>query len=396
MPPIDLAVVVGEASGDLLASLAWPQIHAKRPHLRAEGVAGPRLRGLGVDAVAPMERLAVRGYVEVLRHYPGLLRLRRQLIARWSKDRPGLFLGVDAPDFNLALEHSLRVAQVPVVHLVGPSIWAWRPERIEQIRRSVDHMLVLFPFEESIYQNAGIPVTYVGHPLAQVIAEQPDRAGARLALGLDPARPVVAVMPGSRMAEVEWIAPAFLRAAALLAERHPELQWVAPMAGEAQYHRFEQLLQSVPGLSIQVLRGRSTEVLNAAHAALVGSGTATLEAALHAVPMVIGYAMPKLSWWLTQRKMLQPWVGLPNILAQRFVVPEFLQHDLKPQALAAAMEPLLEDSAKRREVLEQFALLHHSLKRDTSGLIAEVVEAQLRLGRLWQGASNRSAPAVRR
>ena len=372
-----LALVTGEPSGDLLASLVLPVLpvsSATAPEgWQVEGVIGPRCAALGAQPRHSMERLAVRGYVEVLRHYRGIVRIRDELTRHWLSDRPDVFLGVDAPDFNLVLETRLRAAGVPVAHLVGPSIWAWRPERITKIRAAVDHMMVLFPFEEAIYRDAGIPVTFVGHPLAAAIPRQIDRAQARERLGVAQDT-LIGLLPGSRMDEVELISPRLLQAAALLHRQRPELVFAAPMAGEAQQRRFEALRQRwAPDVPCQVLRGRAGEVLSAARAAWVGSGTATLEAALYRCPMVISYVMPRLSWWLTRRKMLQPWVGLPNILSGRFVVPERLQDDAQPESLVSDLLPLIDHEARREAVLQTFAGLHESLLADTAQRVAEVL-----------------------
>ncbi len=372
-----LALVTGEPSGDLLASLVLPALPVSTdPAAEAwqvEGVIGPRCAALGAQASYPMERLAVRGYVEVLRHYRGIVRIRDELTQHWLSHRPDVFLGVDAPDFNLVLEQRLRSAGVPVAHLVGPSIWAWRPERINKIRDAVDHMMVLFPFEEAIYRDAGVPVTFVGHPLAAAIPQHIDRVQARERLGVSQ-DVLIGLLPGSRMDEVELISPRLLQAAAQLHRQRPDLVFAAPMAGERQQRRFEALLARwAPGLPCQVLRGRAGEVLSAARAAWVGSGTATLEAALYRCPMVISYVMPRLSWWLTRRKMLQPWVGLPNILSGRFVVPERLQDEATSGALVADLMPLIDDEARRAAVLQTFANLHESLLADTSQRVADVV-----------------------
>jgi lipid-A-disaccharide synthase len=286
-----------------------------------------------------------------------------------------VFIGVDAPDFNLGLELQLRRAGIPTMHFISPSIWAWRGGRIKGIMKSVSHMLVIFPFEEEIYRKAGVPVTYVGHPLAEVIPMRPDAAAARAALGLEGAAPVVAILPGSRMSELKYNSVAFAGAARLLAARAPGMRFVAPMAGEAQRRYFESLLAGA-GLSdvpLQIVDGQSHAVIAAADAVLVASGTATLEVALFKKPMVIAYKMMAASWQLMRHMGYQPWVGLPNIMAREFLVPELLQHAATPEAIADALWRQLDDETGRRRLARRFNEMHHALLRDTARLSAQAV-----------------------
>ncbi len=376
-----VALVAGEASGDLLAAQLLRGFHARWPGLKAAGIGGPQMEAAGFQAWWPSEKLAVRGYVEVLRHYREIVGIRRQLKARLLADKPRLFIGVDAPDFNLDLEGDLRAAGVKTVHFVAPAVWAWRPERVEQIRRCVDHVLCIFPFEPELLARHGIAATYVGHPLAPLIPMIPDRAKARTELGLPLAASVVALLPGSRQAEIEHLLPRFLQAAGLMRREQPGLRFVLP-AVPAQQERIQQLVARA-GLeaAVQVTRGGSHAALAACDVTLIASGTATLEAALFKRPMVIAYHMNWLSWKLHQRKMLQPWVGLPNILAGEFLVPELLQDAATPAALARETLAWLADDAAtqaRREVLQQrFSAMHRELTRDTVTQATDAIEQVL-------------------
>lgn len=376
-----VALVAGEASGDLLAAQLLRGLQARWPGLQAVGIGGPQLEAAGFTAWWPSEKLAVRGYVEVLRHYREIVGIRRQLKSRLLADKPGLFIGVDAPDFNLDLEGDLRAAGVKTVHFVAPAVWAWRPERVEQIRRCVDHVLCIFPFEPELLARHGIASTYVGHPLAPLIPLEPDQAKARTGLGLAPQARVVALLPGSRSAEIEHLLPRFLQAARLMLREQPGLRFVLP-AVPAQFARIEQLVARAGlGAALQLTRGGSHAALAACDVTLIASGTATLEAALFKRPMVIAYHMNWLSWKLHQRKMLQPWVGLPNILAGEFLVPELLQQAATPAALAReTLAWLIDDAATeaRRSALRQrFVSLHRELSRDTVQLASDAIEQVL-------------------
>ena len=372
---MDLGVVAGEASGDLLGAhfiRALKQVH---PGLRASGIAGPRLIEAGVEAVYPSEKLAVNGYVEVLRHLPELLWIRSRITRYFLRERPRVFVGIDAPDFNFTLEARLKQAGIPTVHFVSPSIWAWRPERIHRIRQAVSHMLVVFPFEERIYREAGIPVSYVGHPLADTIPLQPDTAAARAELELGDG-PVIALLPGSRLSEVSRHARLMLDAATRILRAQPDAQFVLPAASEAAAKRVHQALRGTR-LAVKVLAGQSHTALAACNVALVASGTATLEAALFKKPMVITYRMPGLTAHLMRKKALQPWIGLPNILARDFVVPERVQEAATADALAADALGWLEDAPRRLELMETFRTLHLSLRQNASARIAEAVQPYL-------------------
>ena len=338
-----IAMVAGEASGDLLASHLMGAIARRLPGASFFGIGGPRMQAAGFDAWWPAERLAVRGYVEVLRHYREITAIRRDLARKLLAAPPDLFIGVDAPDFNLDLEIMLREKGVRTAHFISPSIWAWRGERIEKIGRACEEMLCVFPFEEKLYRDAGIGATYVGHPLADVIAEVPDRAAARARLGLADDAQVVALLPGSRQSELKYLADSFVRAAMLLAETMPAIRFVVPLASDETAALWTAALaRNGAGHLFVALLPRDTHgALAACDVALVASGTATLEAALFKRPMVIAYNMAWGSWQMMQRMKYQPYVGLPNILCGEFVVPEFLQEDATPENLAQAIGNLL-------------------------------------------------------
>lgn len=377
-----MAMVAGEASGDLLASLLLKPLGQQVSGLDAYGIGGPRMIAEGFRADWPIDKLAVRGYVEVLRHYFEIAGIRRQLRRDLLGHPPAVFVGIDAPDFNLDLEVQLREAwrgqKRPVVHFIGPSIWAWRGKRIEKIARAVDHILVVFPFEEEIYRKAGIAATYVGHPLADVIPMKPDRAAARRTLGLPDHARVVALMPGSRLSEIGYMAESFIDAAALLHRRDPHIRFVVPMSSAPARAAFEAIRSSrQTELPLQIVDGQSHAVLAAADAVLVASGTATLETALFKRPMVIAYQVNALTAVLMRRMGYIPWVGLPNILAREFVVPEFLQEAATPQALADAITFQLDDEPNRRRLEDRFGAMHETLRRNTGERAATVIAGLL-------------------
>jgi lipid-A-disaccharide synthase len=372
---IDLGLVAGEASGDLLGAHFISALKQAHPDLRAAGIAGPKLIQAGVEAIFPSEKLAVNGYVEVLRHLPALLWIRSRITRHFLTERPRVFVGIDAPDFNFTLEAKLKQAGIPTVHFVSPSLWAWRPERIHRIKQAVSHMLVVFPFEEKIYQDAGIPVTYVGHPLADVIPLEPNVDAARAALALT-AGPVIALLPGSRLSEVKRHAQLMLDAATLILQRHPDAQFVLPAASEAAAQLIRRAAQGRQ-LPLHILNGQSHTALAASDVALVASGTATLEAALFKKPMVITYRVPALTAYLMRKKALLPWIGLPNILARDFVVPERVQEAATAENLAADALAWLDDAPRCQALAETFHAMHVSLRQNASARIAAALEPYL-------------------
>lgn len=371
-----VALVAGETSGDLLAGLLLQGLKGRWPDLSAVGIGGAAMAKHGFEAWWPSDKLAVRGYVEVLRHYREIAGIRTQLRQRLLQERPDAFIGVDAPDFNLDLESSLRSAGVKTVHFICPSIWAWRPERVEKIRRSADHVLCIFPFEPELLARHGIAATYVGHPIAGVIPLVPDRLAARRALGIEGEGPVVAILPGSRRSEVQYLARRFFDAAVLMRSRRPGLRFVVP-AVPALREVIEAHARDAGLQDVLIIQGRSHEVLAACDVTLIASGTATLEAALFKRPMVIAYNMHWLSWIIMRRKQLQPWVGLPNILSSEFVVPELLQDAATPAALADATLAWLDAPQRVAALEERFTQLHHLLQRDTARLATDAIEKVL-------------------
>lgn len=376
--PVRVAMVAGEASGDMLAGLLLSAMRGRWPALAAHGIGGPRMVAQGFDAQWPSDKLAVFGYMDALRHYREILGIRNQLKARLLEQRPDVFIGIDAPDFNLDLEGALHDQGIKTVHFVCPSIWAWRAERVEKIRRNVDHVLCIFPFEPELMARHGVAATYVGHPLASVIPLQPDRAAARARLGLAQDARVVAILPGSRRAEIKHLASRFFEAAALVRRSFSAIQFVVPAVPVLKAEIERTARQAGLGDELTVTQGDSHTALAACDLALVASGTATLEAALFKRPMVIAYAMNGLSWRLMRPKALQPWVGLPNILLRDMAVPELLQHAATPRALADALLRWLADldgAGTEVAALEQrFTTLHHTLRRDTPQLATDAIE----------------------
>jgi len=382
--PLSLGMVVGESSGDLLASalLRGLSDQAAPRFLKSFGIGGPRLVEQGFQSWWPAESLAVNGYLEVLQAYPRLWLMRRDLIHQMCDVRPDVFLGVDAPDFNLGVETALRRAGIRTVHFVSPSIWAWRRERVDRIRAAVDHMLLVFPFERAIYQAAGIPATYVGHPLADQIPLNPDRHSARhrlAASGVPAGGPLIALLPGSRGGEVRHIGPVFLETAIWILERRPEFQFVLPAATPNLYRALQQTLLALGRRAdrlrerLSLIQGQSHDVLAASAVTLVASGTASLEAALFGLPMVIAYRMHPLNYRVMRRMAYLPWIGLPNILANESLVPEFVQDAAVPALMGQSVIDQHDDLIGRARVRERFAEIHASLAQGCAQRSAEVL-----------------------
>jgi len=376
-----VAMVAGETSGDLLAGLLLGGMRARWPDLTASGIGGPKMAAHGFQAHWPYEKLAVHGFnLEVLRRFREIWGIREQLAARLLQERPDVFIGVDAPDFNLGLEARLKAQGIKTVHFVSPSIWAWRGGRINKIHRSVDHMLCLFPFEPKLYQDKGIAATYVGHPLADTIPLEVPREAARAKLGLRPDVQVVAVLPGSRGGEIRHIAPTFLQTVARLSQQRPDLRFLLPIVPGMRALVEPMVAEHAPKAALTLLDGQSHEALAACDVTLIASGTATLEAALFKRPMVIAYKISALSWPIMKRMAYLPWVGLPNILLSDFVVPERLQHEANPEQLASDVLAWLDQPARAQSVQQRFLELHHTLRRDTaraaSDAIAQVLESR--------------------
>lgn len=370
-----IASVAGEASGDLLGAHLMGALSERRAGISFCGIGGPRMSGRGLESCYPMEKLAVRGYVEVLRHYREITGIRRSLLARLLDERPNLFIGIDAPDFNLDLEYRLKACGVPTIHYVSPSIWAWRRWRLKRIARSVSHMLVLFPFETEIYRKAGVPVTYVGHPAADTIPLEVNKAAAREHLRLPAGKLIVALLPGSRQSELRYMADVFVQTAKRMHAQTNDVHFVCPTASRPTRDLFEAAIHrnDAAELPLTLMFGHSHEALAAADLALVASGTATLEAALLKTPMVVVYKMSPLTWKIMRRMAYLPYAGLPNILAGEFLVDELMQDAATPQALSEALLTLMSDTPRQRRQVERFVEIHHTLRQDTATKAAEAV-----------------------
>jgi lipid-A-disaccharide synthase len=368
-------MVAGESSGDFLGAQLIQALREHRPELRFVGIGGPKMQAAGLESWFPIERLAVRGYVEVLRSYPGLIAMRRRLKKRLLAARPSIFIGVDAPDFNLSLEAALKRRGVITIHYVSPSVWAWRGGRIRRISRSVDRLLALFPFEEPLYNDAGVRATYVGHPLADAISPDNATAWGREQLKIPAKRLVFALLPGSRQTELRYLADTYVSVARIVAEQFPEARFLVPLISRETRMLFESALYraNAESLPLTILFGHAREAIAAADAVLVASGTATLEAALYGKPMVVTYRMSPLTWKLMSRMRYQPWVALPNILAGEFLVPELLQEQATPENLARALVSVSQDPAVRDRLPLRFEKLHALLRHDASRLAAQAV-----------------------
>ena len=372
---IVIGIVAGEASGDLLGSHLMAALKQVRPDVEFVGIGGPKMQAVGMKVLFPMEKLAVRGYVEVLRHYREITGIRRKLRSYFLNNRPSFFIAVDAPDFNLDLELVLKRRGIPTIHYVSPSIWAWRGERINKIKRAVSHMLTLFPHEPKYYEQAGIPVTYVGHPLADMLPNQPKRAEMRETMRLPKHIKVFALLPGSRQSEVKHLARTYIETAKLISQQLPEARFLVPLVSRETRAIFEQAIYDCDAhaLPITLLFGHAQEAMIAADGVLVASGTATLECALLKRPMVITYRMPAFSWWMIKRKSYQPYFGLPNILCERFVVPELIQENATPENLAQALLNLVNDIDAVAQLEETFTALHQTLRQNTAQKAAAAI-----------------------
>ncbi len=395
-----VGMVAGEASGDLLAAEILGALQGRRERTRASGdcaldaapipangaltrgIGGERMIGAGFDAWWGSEHLAVHGYAEAIKVLPKLLYIRRRLAARLLEWPADVFVGIDAPDFNLGLETRLRGKGVRTLHFVSPSIWAWRRERIERIRAAVDEMLLVFPFEEAIYRDARIPARYCGHPLADRIPLVADRDAARRALGVDTSAAVVAVLPGSRRSEIARLAPPFIETIVRLSRQRPDWVWLIPAAGALRFAELRRLLaRAAPSADVRLLLGRSHEALAACDATLVASGTATLEAMLFKRPMLIAYRLGRLDYRRMKQQAYLPWAGLPNILCRDFVVPEFIQDAVQPDAMSHALLAAVEDRAGAARLSERFAEQHLALRRDCAVQVADAVHAAIDVAR---------------
>ena len=372
---VRIAMVAGEASSDQLAAHLITALKQHLPQAQFYGIGGPKMQREGFASLWPADMLAVRGYAEVLRHYRAITGMRRQLLRRLLQDKPDVFIGVDGSDFNLWLEKRLKARGIPTIHFVSPSIWAWRKNRMTRIVESVSHILALYPFEPELYQGTAVKCSYVGHPLADVIPLEIDRHAVREQLGVAQERPVIALLPGSRQSELHFMAETFVDTAKLLLQRHPQLQFLVPLVSRETRLQFETALWKLKAdeMPFTLMFGHAAEAIAASDAVLVASGTATLETALVGRPMVIAYKMSPWSWRLMRGMRYLPWVGLPNILAGRYVVPEFLQDEATPENLAQALGNLLADRPARAAIARVFAGIHRLLRQNTAQKAADAV-----------------------
>ncbi len=362
-----IGIVANEPSGDLLGAALAAELRALVPDLQVTGVAGPRMLEAGCETLCPLERLSVMGLAEVLVHLPELLRLRRRLVEYFRGYPPAVFVGIDAPDFNLGLERRLRDAGIPTVHLVSPTVWAWRPGRVKGIRRAVDLMLCVFPFEESFLRDHGVPARFVGHPLADQIPLEVDRGAARAALGLAGAGPVIAILPGSRVGEVRHLAAPFIGAAALACASRPDLRFVVPLVNARLRALFEsELKRLAPGLPVTLVDGRSREVIAAADCVLTASGTATLETLLLKRPMAVGYRVHPITYRLARRLVKVPYAAMANLLAGRELAPEFLQGRCRAELIAPVLLAFLDDSERVAAIVDEYARIHAGMRHDAA------------------------------
>ncbi|HUQ25958.1 MAG TPA: lipid-A-disaccharide synthase [Burkholderiales bacterium] len=370
-----IGMVAGEASGDQLGAHLMAALSARGRSIRFAGIGGPRMANQGFVSHYPMEKLSVRGYSEALLHLREILNIRSRLASSMLGERPDLFIGIDASEFNLGLERKLKDAGIPSIHYVSPSVWAWRGWRVRRVARSVNHVLVMFPFEAPLYEKIGAPVTYVGHPLADIIPENPPREEARAQLRLPSGKLIVALLPGSRRSELKYMASTFVLAAHRFRQEIHDVHFVVPVITRETRDIFERALyeNQRTDLPLTLLFGHSHEALAAADLALVASGTATLETALFKTPMVITYRQSPLSWHLMRSMAYLPYVGMPNILAGERLVPELLQDEATPAALCAALINLLRDSDAQRRQRERFAEFHRLLRCNSAERAADAV-----------------------
>ncbi|MGD8164737.1 lipid-A-disaccharide synthase [Pantoea sp. FN0307] len=372
--PLTIALVAGETSGDILGAGLIRALKAKHPDARFVGVAGPRMLAEGCESWYDMEELAVMGIVEVLERLPRLLKIRRDLTRRFTALKPDVFVGIDAPDFNITLEGRLKQRGIRTIHYVSPSVWAWRQNRVFKIGRATDLVLAFLPFEKAFYDRFEVPCRFIGHTMADAMPLQPDKTAARRTLGIDEQTLCLALLPGSRKAEVEMLSADFLKTAQRLREKWPQLEIVVPLVNARRREQFEQIKAAVaPELPVHLLDGQGREAMIASDAALLASGTAALECMLAKCPMVVGYRMKPFTFWLAQRLVKTDYVSLPNLLAGRELVPELLQDECQPERLAAALEPLLAQGETRNRLLATFTELHQQIRWNADEQAAQAV-----------------------
>lgn len=377
--PTVFAMVAGEASGDILGADLIRALKTQFPNAIFEGIGGPKMQAEGFQSLFEMDRLSVMGFVEPLKRLPELLSIRRSIVERYLVQKPAAFIGIDSPDFNSGIEQRLHRAGVKTVHYVSPSVWAWRQGRIKKIKKSVDLMLCLLPFEAGFYKQHQVPVRFVGHPLAGQMAEQPDTQAARSRLGLNPDRPVLCIMPGSRSGEVELLGELFLDTArAVQAQLGTDLQLVIPAANQARYQQISDILSTKQGLSVELLMQNSHLAMEAADAVLLASGTTALEAMLLKKPMVVSYRLGALTYRLVSPFIKTPYASIPNLLANKMLVPELIQANASVEQLTQAVIDAF-DPGNREQLVDQFSQLHQQLRLDSGAIAADAIAELINL-----------------
>jgi len=369
-------MVAGEASGDNLGADLIQSLQQRYPDARFVGIGGPKMQTLGFESWFPMEKLSVMGFFEVLKHLPELLKIRKQLIQQLIEVQPDVFIGIDAPDFNFKVEATLKAQNIKAIHYVGPSVWAWREKRLQKIRNYVDGVLVLFPFEPDYYHRYQIPVKFVGHPLANMFPEKPNTLAAKQALGFNEFDKLTAILPGSRMSEIERMADVYMQAAKKLYEVYPDMKFVVSCVHDKARRRIEQAVQMfAPQVNISLVDGQSSLVLEACDQALVTSGTATLECSLMKKPLVLAIIVHPISYWIMKKLATTQWIGLPNILAKKSLVKELIQEEATPEKIALNMGKLIADKELRETQIAEFNKQYYQLKQNASELAADAIEA---------------------
>jgi len=369
-----IGILAGEASGDLLGAKLIQALREHIPHLQIEGIGGPAMAAAGCESLFDIERLAVMGFVEPLLRLPDLIKLRHDLIQHFLKNPPDVFIGIDAPDFNIGLELKLRQAGIPTVHYVSPSVWAWRQYRVHKIAKAVDLMLTLLPFEAKFYEQHHVPVRYVGHPLASQIPLDPDKIAARRSLCIEEASTYIALLPGSRRQEIRYMAEPFLRAAYLAWKQRPHLRFITAHVNEQRYQEFYECYKKIaPDLPLEFFTRRSQDVMAAADVVVVTSGTSTLETMLYKKPMIIAYRMSKLTYQLAKLLVKTPYVGLPNLLADELLVPELIQDAVNPETICNMMFDYLDHPEKVQTLKNKFTEMHHALRKDSASSVSDAI-----------------------
>lgn len=375
-----IGIVAGEASGDLLGAKLIHALRKQYPHVEIEGIGGPAMIGAGCNSLFDIERLAVMGFFEPLRRLPDLIKLRSDLQQHFTHNKPDIFIGIDAPDFNLGLELKLKKAGIKVVHYVSPSVWAWRQYRVKKIRRAVDLMLTLLPFENDFYKRHNVPVKYVGHPLAEQIPLQPDKVAARRALCIDEQATYVALLPGSRRQEICYMAEPFLKAAKLIYQKRPDVKFITAHVNEHRYQEFYEYFKLyAPEIPLEFFTRHSQDVICAADVVIVTSGTATLEVMLHKKPMIIAYKMSSLTYMLAKIIVKSKFIGLPNLLAREAIVPELIQQEANPNKIAEHALNYLENSAHVNALIEKYNQLHQSMHVNCTDTITSAIQSIINL-----------------